>query len=97
MVDAGDSVHRLGHIVDLLEYLLSEDVAFIDLQHDVNVVCPAELLGEFEVDLYERMPVGEQVVKGGAHLHAKRLVSHQGGKEGGNQRHWQAVLQELGA
>ncbi len=97
VVDASDPVHRLSHIVDLLEDFFGEDVALLDPEHDVDVVCSAELGREFEVDLHERVPVGQQVVEGGGHLHAQRLVSHHGREEGGNHRHRHAVLQELGA
>ena len=96
MVDAIDPVHRLGHIVDLPEYLFGEDVAFIDPQHDVDVVRPAELAGKAEMDLHERMPVGEQVVKGGAHLDLKGLVGHKGGEEASDERHRQTILNEAG-
>src|SRR5262249_61527906 len=57
VVDAGDAVHRLGHVIDLRQDFFIEDVPILDLEHDVDVIGPAELLGELKVNLHEGVAV----------------------------------------
>ena len=57
MVHAGHPIHRLSHVEDLFEYFFGEDITLFDVEHDVDVIGTAKLVGKLEMHLHEGMPV----------------------------------------